>query len=84
MAEMGDSAGRGQIPNRWRKLAEIAFAPRAVRSRTVDAHVVFVTAYDVLRGSNRSLRSRLGNKSRGIIAVFSEPRAPASGSCHLQ
>jgi hypothetical protein len=25
------------------------------------------------------LRSRLGNKSRGIIAAFSEPRAPASG-----
>ena len=35
-------------------------------------------------GKTAPWRSRLGNKSRGIIAVFSEPRAQASGPCHLK
>ena len=35
-------------------------------------------------GKTAPWRSRLSNRSRGIIAAFSEPRAQASGPCHLK
>jgi hypothetical protein len=35
-------------------------------------------------GKTAPWRSRLSNKSRGIIAEFSEPRAQASGPYHLK
>ena len=70
--------GRGSITS---PVGSSRCFPSRARKQAVLAIFCHETA--TRNGKTAPWRSQLGNKSRGIIAVFSEPRAQASGPCHF-